>query len=592
MDSSFQVDVTGISSDTDHDVLPLHHSGSSTLTADEGKKELIFQKNLPKRRKCRRTIHDYKYKEERRRKRLEKKNQVEHAEGSFKLHIVGSCTKEHLLGNTPNKNDLTSTEAFSNGHCNSTSTDAYSDNIHAHNVSVQTNETQALPLFASRYAQHRRTRRMRDIPPETYLEQCISEIKRDGFLHQLLTVFDQQELLPHFMSLLRNVHNGSLDPDNIAVLLCLERAFLQNQHSSTQMRYSDRSKQFWELMYRIGGGEVIRLMSGPKHFNKVNTEEVEKNKYIPSVGDFNFAVPDEKILAKSIFQLPKEVYPGVIESCLQLLSPDEEYFLSVDAKQCMQGLKLGLDNYGYGDIDLWGHEDPSLQSRKDDLDSDLAHVDNMMTISLDNRQHLLTQVRNLANTVNIISHCIQKVRQGIVRHEIMRRSFQKKIDKGLEKPSKYTYAFSNIEAFKLAAKDNISHLLHCNQEICRIMAHLNETSHFFPHENNIDLTKQTNCNLLLPPDQIADEVFLDRNPEYIKQRSEKWFHVRGKAHVTASTMYNALGLGKTSNKMNHFRQYVLKQPQKPVQKHIQDALDHGTRHEASLSYVDRFIEIS
>ena len=403
-------------------------------------------------------------------------------------------------------------------------------------------------------------------------------------MEHILQIFQQHNLLPHFMAFLDNINNGSLSPDNIAILLALERSLLQQKESSTDMRYSAKTKQFWELLYRIGGGEIIRLLSGPKHFNMLNLMEVRKNKYFPCVGQFNFAVPHEKILGHSVFDIPKEVHPGIITECLKLVDKNSEYFLSVDGKKCVPGLKSGLENYGYGDVNLWTNEIPSLEERKTQLEKDLQQIDAILKIDLEDLNNTLFQVRQLAKTVNIISKRIKLVREAIVRHEILRKQFQKNIDTGKEKPSKYTYAFSNIDAFIISAEENIKKLLHCNQQICRIMAALNETSHLFPSDTTVDLTNQWNCNLLLTPQQINDDRFLQRNSEFIKQRTERWFDLRDSAIVTASTMCNVIGLGKAEDKNRHFNERVLRKAPKPVKPEIQAAMDHGSRHEVSILF--------
>ena len=171
----------------------------------------------------------------------------------------------------------------------------------------------------------------------TYVENCLETITSGTFLQELLETLQEHDLLTHFMALLTTLHDKSLPPDNIAVLLCLERAFLQTKRSSTFMRYSDKSKQFWELIYRLGGGELIRLMSGPKHFDLVNQQKVPKSLYLPSLGKFNFAVPDERIIGKPSLDLRREIPPGLIHECFQLIDYDKEYVLSVDGKKISPG---------------------------------------------------------------------------------------------------------------------------------------------------------------------------------------------------------------------------------------------------------------
>lgn len=422
-----------------------------------------------------------------------------------------------------------------------------------------------------------------------YLQTCIATLFSQEYLRNVLMNFQEHNLLQHFMSFITSIENGTLSPLNIAVLLCLERSILQTLRSTTDMRYSIHSKQFWELIYRVGGGQLIRLMSGCKHFNQINERKVCKNKYTVSTGDFNFAVPDERILSQSISQLPREIRPGIILEFFPFINQTQEYILSVDGKKCAQGL---LD-YGYGDIDLMHFEEPSLYKRKCGLDSEMQFIDEMETISLDDRRHLLRQARLLPKLVHMLSDRLRCVRQAIVRHELQRNSMLKTMARKNEPLSKYAQGFSVVDAFIRRARENISSLLNCNKRICQIMANLNETRHLFPSEDMCDLTIQRNCHILPNPENIQDDEFLSNNIHFVKQRSNLWHTVRSQGRLTASTMYNALGLRDLPKQRSHFRQYVLKHAPKKFKPDEQAAIDFGSRHEVKritiTKYIDHFL---
>lgn len=411
--------------------------------------------------------------------------------------------------------------------------------------------------------------------PSEYFSNCLETLLNVTFLTTLLRKFKEVNLLQHFMAFLNSIVNGSLPASNIAVILCLERSMLQSLSSSTNMRYSPESKQFWELIYKIGGGQLIRLMSGSKHFNQLNEQKVTKNKYTPATGDYNFAVPDERILSKSICNLPREIMPGIIEECLYLINPQHEYILSVDAKKCA----MGLLDYGYGDIDLWNFEDPSLLDRKAQLDSDIAFIAAMETISLHDRSYLLQQSRLLGKLINILSHRIKTVREAIVRHEKQKISMHKTMNRKNETYARYAHGFSVVEAFIARAKNNIDKLLKCNLALCHIMANLNQTQEYMPSGQCVNLLKQRNSHFLLTPAQIDNDDFLTENPQYVQQRSTLWHECRMLSRVMASTLYDAIGLRSLTQQRNHYKHYVLKQPPKPFKPHVKAAIDFGSRHE-------------
>ena len=468
------------------------------------------------------------------------------------------------------------------------STDAYSDvNVTIfQDASTQTFQPVSHKKCQSDF-QHAHVPRNCNTYPDTYFANCVRILSDEGFIASLLHRFEQYDLLPHFMSFLKSIENGSLPPDNIAVLLAMERSILLAVDSSTQMRYTAKTKQFWEFIYRVGGGHLIRLMSGSKHFNKVNLQEVPKSRYTPVTGDFNFIVPDEKILANSVLNLPKEIMPGFMEQCMPLIDNSYEYFLSVDGKKCAQGLR----DYGYGDENLLGLEEPSLDSRENDLQEDLSFMEEMSKISLSDKPHLLHQARNLAKLVHILSRRIRNVREAVARHEKQRLSLMKSMTKKNENPARYRYGFSAIDAFITRASDNIDKLLSCNRRICAIMANLNETTQFYTDEQQVDLTRQANCHLLMTPEEIDSEALLEEFPDFIKQRSAEWHDMRKKSRVTASTLYNAVGLRQLRDQRRHFKEYVLHKTPKPHKAEVVAAMDFGTRHEV-MSIFSKMLTVS
>ena len=256
-------------------------------------------------------------------------------------------------------------------------------------------------------------------------------------------------------------------------------------------------------------------------------------------------------------------------------------------KQCtfhsVRSVKPGLDNLGCGDADLWGIEEPSLQERKEDLQADLQFIEDLSNVSTDNLQNLLFQSRQLAKAVNKVSKHIRRLREEMASQEEHRLRLLSQIASQKASASKFSYAFSDIDAYIVRAKGTINKLLTCNEKICHIMANLNETTNFIPRERTCDLTMQRNANFLHSPVTINDDAFLHRNPEFVRQRTDKWFEMRKLASTSASTLYNAMGLRNPSSQKKHYREYILGETIE-VDLSVQEAMLYGSRHEVLINF--------
>ena len=65
---------------------------------------------------------------------------------------------------------------------------------------------------------------------------------------------------------------------------------------------------------------------------QVNSGQSSKSRYEPHKGNFNFTVPDEKVLRKSKTGLPNVIGCGIIEDSVKLLDKDkdeEDLFFSI-----------------------------------------------------------------------------------------------------------------------------------------------------------------------------------------------------------------------------------------------------------------------
>ena len=336
---------------------------------------------------------------------------------------------------------------------------------------------------------------------------------------------------------------------------------------------------FWEIALSLGGPRLFRLFSSDKHFGLINSGDCEKSKYPPSKGNYNFAVPDERTLRKSKTEIPKDVPCGIIEESFQNMDNNKEFILSLDGKQVGQGLKEN----GVGDVNLWGFEGPPS------LEETLAHLcnetNNILAIAdrvaeQEDQQYIDPEVvKDLKFVVQALSYHIKSLREAKVRHEILSTSFNKKICKFPKQGSRYKLAFSDIDAFIAKADKVIKEMLQINVKWCLLMATINRNTQCFLSSGTVDMEKQCNFQILLKPNVIESihPGFLDSNPEYVQQRTAKWFTIRWQSRITASTMHNALGFHTLKAQKEHYDEFVLGKVHPVAQ--TPAAKVHGTRHE-------------
>lgn len=66
----------------------------------------------------------------------------------------------------------------------------------------------------------------------------------------LTNVLNTKGHLADFMDLVRGLCDGSMPIENISFLLCLERARYSRLETTTGMNYSNKTIQFWKVVYR------------------------------------------------------------------------------------------------------------------------------------------------------------------------------------------------------------------------------------------------------------------------------------------------------------------------------------------------------
>ena len=125
--------------------------------------------------------------------------------------------------------------------------------------------------------------------PLTFKDTCKQDPLNEGLMTSLLDKLHASNCLQDFVNLVKLLANGIMSPMIIAFLLCLDVAHLLSCTTTTQMRFQQATRQFWEVVYRIGHGKILRLFSGDLQGKKT----IHRHFY-PENAKINFAVPSEK----------------------------------------------------------------------------------------------------------------------------------------------------------------------------------------------------------------------------------------------------------------------------------------------------------
>ena len=135
----------------------------------------------------------------------------------------------------------------------------------------------------------------------------MAEVLNNNFLESLMMKLDEHGHLNEFMMLLKLLESGEFLMDNTVFLLLLECIHFQKCPNTVGMRYSERTKLFWTVVYRLCKGSGLKFFSGPKNWGQVVNKACPKSHYNPSDAKLNFTVPDEKVLRECQNGIPKVI---------------------------------------------------------------------------------------------------------------------------------------------------------------------------------------------------------------------------------------------------------------------------------------------
>ena len=124
-------------------------------------------------------------------------------------------------------------------------------------------------------------------------------------------------------------------------------------------------------------------------------------------------------------------------------------------------------------------------------------------------------------------------------------------------------------------------LLEINIQLTKLLSTIQRNSdvHVNLDLRHIELSEQSNCFMLLPPDiaKYAVDLENDDNSHYVKQGSKKWFQMHKLSRVTGSTLRASIGLDTLAKQKEHYYVHITGRIPPPPTPQLQKLFDHGKK---------------
>ena len=321
-------------------------------------------------------------------------------------------------------------------------------------------------------------------------------------------------------SFYQQVESGAFPLNNLAFLLWTDVVKWFDCSYTRSMRYSEDSKKFWKLGWRLFGGLLFNFMSGFKNESQVVLGDTSKGLYSPQSSDNNFAVPSFSVLREfNPYGSIDKREPGLLHDIIDVVSADlnhQSACLTYDGKKLKQGL-----TESYGDVDILGYETgKTLQDRKDELRNKIQCIHSVQEElkvyinDTDIRNMNALSLQNVTGVLRVslkdLSISIQEVKEIRKKKEFAKAKLIERGGDSNWRNGKYAFAVSAIIAFMHDIDELLKKVLIVLEQICQCIAHLNGAKYLLGDK----------CNLKFNDSYV--ELPETENPEstrMIKQRS-------------------------------------------------------------------------
>ena len=361
--------------------------------------------------------------------------------------------------------------------------------------------------------------------------------------------------------------------------------------TTTNMRYSDTTKEFWWTGKMLFGSKFLRFMQGFKHKGSVTRGESEKGLYDPQKTKINFAVPNEAALNsycpfEGVDKFENGVPPGPIDPVIKVYATAGEgtsHIMAFDGKKIIPNS---------ANIDLLGCEDENTLQMQNTINEDekcINHISEIIDIIQNTNTEQLGQLESadkltlagrIKNTFQHIGHRMQTIRDLKNKKAY---ALSKLEEKGTDAVNKDHFLMNHLKTFLHMCSNTMDDVKENLNDLCEIIAELNGASHNFVKDNKVSLHSQTNFAELMDPEDVAKSLNVEKSDiptMYLKQRSPEWFEERKTVKVTGSTAFTAIGLDTLKQQKIYFDKVASGVETSNTAEQV-SAMKHGTENEAN-----------
>lgn len=361
--------------------------------------------------------------------------------------------------------------------------------------------------------------------------------------------------MDHIMlSFFRLVAEQKIPLGNVSIHLWAEVVKWFSCSKTCSMRYSEESKKFWKLGWRLFGAKFIHFMSGYK--NKGALLQNLSTNHTP-----DSSVPDLKIVRNfDPYKVQGERKPGIFEDIIAVMKNNlfhKSACLTFDGKKIKQCL---LEESG--EVDVLGFEmNETLSDKKERLQKRLKEIDNVLeelkqpeedlkylyeTSTLNSKRVLIMELSSTSNDIFQIKEIKQK--KEYAKAKLIERGGESDWRKG-----KYVYAISAIIAFIHDIDNYLDIAPDITGRIALTVAYINNSN--FAEGTKVNLTENDKY-------KCVDTTRTTENTRFVKQQSYEWFQIRKTVKVTGSTIYTAVGCDGLCRLQDHYDSVICEVKQK------------------------------
>ena len=308
------------------------------------------------------------------------------------------------------------------------------------------------------------------------------------------------QLADLFRIALRQLASGRLPVDHISHVCFLERAFFQSLETTTRMRYSEQTKNFWTVVYFVLGGLGRRLFSGPKNFDQILSGEATPGHFDPLLSKTNFAVPNKQVLIDYSKNLRQLHLPGHLDEMYtlaeQLAAEGARFVLSFDLKTVAEGL---APEFGLGDVSFFSDygEETEIEKQKEE------YLEMETTISSLNQELLHGNFHH--KVLDIIFHLSCQGQALVSRLQQIDVNISK-LEKRTLAAERFKYAMSKWNVKKYDVQNALSAYLPCVGEVCYLLSFFRGTRDLFCIADERNPLDMRNLFVLLDPSQYVNSL--------------------------------------------------------------------------------------